>query len=210
MSDTKPFIIGISGYAGAGKDKFAAMLREQLEQRSHTVALVSSGDLIRQYVLDHQLGDIGDRALLQRVVSEVAKTHGYTYWLEQSIKQAAAAGTEVLLCPGLRQEVEVDALHDRGDVIIAIDVPIEQRYERSQQRSRPGDDISFEQFKKNEEAERAGAAQQIDAVIAKADTIIDNDGTLEQLEAVAADIAAGYPAKPKPAYKATSYKETGV
>ncbi len=193
MTDQKPAILALAGYAGAGKDTFAALLKTEFVAITTKVALVSSGDLIRQYVRDHNLGDPGDRALLRHVVDLVAETHGYTYWLEQSIAQAQASRIEVLLYPGLRQAVEVTFLHERGDKIAVIDVPLETRYERSRLRARPGDDISFETFKANEEAERAGTAQQIEAVIAAADTTIANDGTLEQLTAAAAAMVRDFP-----------------
>jgi len=194
MSDQAPTILGLAGYAGAGKDTFAGLLKAKFEASGKSVALVSSGDLIRRYVRDHNLGDPGDRPLLRRVVDDVAKTHGYTYWLEQSIAQAQAGAIEILLYPGLRQQVEVEFLHRRGDTIAIIEVPLETRYERSKLRGRPGDDVSLETFKANEEAERAGTAQQIDAVVAAADIIITNDGTFEQLTAVAARMAQDFPA----------------
>jgi dephospho-CoA kinase len=202
MPDQTPAILALAGYAGAGKDTFAALLKTQFEATGKTTTLVSSGDLIRQYVRDHDLGDPGDRALLRQVVDDVAKTQGYTYWLEQSIAQAVAGSIDILLYPGLRQQVEVEFLHRRGDQIAIIEVPLETRYERSKQRGRPGDDISLETFKANEAAERAGTAQQIEAVIAAADITIINDGTLEQLTAVAARMAQDFPAL-KPRYSTT-------
>lgn len=198
MADTqpisKPAILALAGYAGAGKDTFAGLLKEQFAHSGKTVTLVSSGDLIRKYVRDHKLGDPGDRALLRHVVDEVAKTHGYTYWLKRSIAAAQTAQIDILLYPGLRQSVEVEFLHQRGDKIAVIEVPLEIRYRRSKLRARPGDDISLEAFKANEEAERAGTAQQIEAVIAAADTTIANDGTLEQLTATSAAIVSDFPA----------------
>ncbi|HEX7259760.1 MAG TPA: AAA family ATPase [Candidatus Saccharimonadia bacterium] len=198
----KPSIIGIAGYFGAGKDKFAEMLKQHLEGRGHNVDMVSSGDLIRQYVSDNKLGDPADRNVLRKTVDEVGAKHGYTYWLEQSIRQAEHGGTDILLYPGLRQKVEADYIHGRGDIILAIDAPVEVRYQRAQVRGRAGDEVDFEAFKAAEEAERAGTAQQIDAVIQAADTTISNDGTLEQLEQVAHAIAETYPEKPAPRYSA--------
>ncbi len=201
----KPRIIGIAGYFGAGKDKFAEMLKAQFEKQGKKVAMVSSGDLIRQYVRDHNLGDPADRNVLRKTVDDVGAEHGYTYWLEQSIKQAAEAGTDILLYPGLRQAVEADYIHARGDVILAIDAPAEVRYQRAQARGRAGDDVNFETFKATEEAERAGTAQQIEAVINAADTTIVNDGMLEQLEKVAKVISSTYPGPLAKTYIASQF-----
>ncbi len=203
MQSAKPAVIGLAGYAGAGKDVFAGLLREAFSAQGKTASVVSSGDLIRAYVAEKKLGDPGDRALLRKTVDQVATEHGYTFWLERAL--AESASRDILLYPGLRQEVEVDFLHRRGDILIGIEVPIKVRYARSQSRNRPGDNISFETFAANEEAERAGTAQQIDAVMAKLDVIIRNDGTLEQLGAVAATIARDYPDGLPKQYKATDF-----
>ncbi|HUC20446.1 MAG TPA: AAA family ATPase [Candidatus Polarisedimenticolaceae bacterium] len=202
INSPKPNVIGVAGYFGAGKDKFAEMLKQQLEARGFKVGMISSGDLIRQYVRDNDLGDPADRDVLRKTVDEVGAQYGYTYWLEQSIDQASRAGIDILLYPGLRQAVEANFLHDRGDIILTLDAPLEVRYQRAQQRGRAGDDVDFETFKANEEAERAGTAQQIDAVTQAADTTVLNNGSLEQLEQVAAAIAQTYPRKPEPRYNA--------
>lgn len=194
MSEPKsPQVLALTGYAGAGKDCFAELIKDAFTAIGKSAAIVSSGDLIRQYVRDHNLGDPGDRAVLRRIVDEVGRTHGYTYWLERSIEKAGQEGIEILLYPGLRQTIEVDFLHQRGDKIMAIDVPIERRYAWAQERARPGDDVSFAVFRANEEAERAGTAQQIDAVMGNADVKIINNGTIEQLKAVADAVVADFP-----------------
>lgn len=205
MNANHPAILALAGYAGAGKDTFAQLLLDQFGRAGKTVELIASGDLIRQYVRDHNLGDPGDRSLLRQTVDDVAKTHGYTYWLEQSIAQAEAGGTEILLYPGLRQTIEVEFLHKRGDKIAVIEVPLEVRYQRSKERGRPGDDIDLAAFKANEEAERAGTAQQLDAVIAAADTTISNNGTLEQLTAAATKIAQDFPDSLKKTYNTQTF-----
>lgn len=201
MESSKPYIIGITGYAGAGKDSFAGLLEQQLVAAGKSVSLVSSGDLIRAYVKEHGLGDIGDRAVLRQAVDDVAKTESYTFWLERAIESASVS--DVLLYPGLRQTVEVDLIHRRQGIAIAIDAPIETRYTWAQSRARQGDNIDFETFKANEEAERAGSAQQLDNVVAKADVVIANDGTLEQLEQLATVIARAVPGQVASQYRAS-------
>lgn len=190
-SRQKPAVIALTGYAGAGKDSFAKLLQEAFAQKGISAEIVASGDLIRTYVREHNLGDPGDRAVLQQTVTSVATTHGFLFWLKRSIE--VAKDVEVLLYPGLRQTVEVDYLHQRGDIIIGIDVPIETRYERAQKRARPGDEITFERFQENEAAERYGKGQQIAEVMKSLDVTVVNNGSFEQLRAVAERIAASFP-----------------
>lgn len=204
-SQAAPTIIGVTGYAGAGKDTFARLLAAQFNHRGFAAVIVSSGDLVRQYVRDHRLGDPADRGLLQRVASEVMAAHGYDVWLEHSLA-GLPPQTQVLLYPGLRHPDEVDFIHRHHGIAIGIDVPVQTRYVRSQARNRPGDNIDFEQFKINEQAERHGKGQQIEAVMAKIDVTIYNDGSLGQLTATAAAIAATYPGSPATAYYASAFE----
>jgi dephospho-CoA kinase len=196
-------VIALAGFAGAGKDSFAELLQAAFATRHQQATIVSSGDLIRDYVTEHQLGDPGDRALLRQVVVDVAAEHGYTFWLERALTTAAQA--DVILYPGLRQTVEVDFLHQHGGIVIGIDVPIKVRYARTQARQRPGDDIDFATFTANEQAERRGQGQQIEVVMGKVDALVQNDGSFEQLGAVATAIAEAYPDKLAKSYQGSHY-----
>jgi dephospho-CoA kinase len=198
----KPYVIGVTGYPGAGKDTFAAQLKEAVETSGRSAQLVSSGDLIRQYVRDNKLGDYGDRELLQKIASKVMAERGPEIWLEQAI--AAAQDCDVLLYPGLRHPDELAEIHQNQGIVVVIDVPIEVRYQRSQRRKRHGDEMSFEEFKVDDAGERAGKGQQVEAVVAQADVIVQNDGDLAQLKRVAETIIASLPDQIKPRYDAST------
>lgn len=205
-SQAAPTIVGVTGYPGAGKDTFARLLADQFNHRGFAAVIVSSGDLVRQYVRDHKLGDPADRGVLQRVASEVMAAHGYDVWLEYALDSLAPA-TQVLLYPGLRHPVEAEFIHRHHGIAVGIDVPVQTRFMRSQARNRPGDNISFEQFKANEQAERHGKGQQVEAVMAMLDVTVYNDGSLDQLIAVAAAIAAAYPGAPAKTYYASAFNQ---
>jgi dephospho-CoA kinase len=197
-----PTVVGLTGYAGAGKDTFAKLLSRCFNQHSTDAVIVSSGDLIRQYVRDHNLGDPGNRPLLQKVAGEVMADRGYDVWLEQAIASAAPT-TQVLLYPGLRHPVETDFIHRHRGFTIGIKVPVQVRYSRAQARNRPGDTMSIEQFKANEQVERHGRGQQIEVVMGMLDVKVRNDGTLQQLEAVAEAIATDFPDRLAKTYTAS-------
>ena len=199
-----PTVIGLTGYPGAGKDTFAKLLSQHFNQHGTEAVIVSSGDLIRQYVRDHNLGDPGDRPLLQKVAGEVMAERGYDVWLEQAIASAAPT-TRVLLYPGLRHPLEAEFIKRHHGLTIGIKVPRQIRYERAQSRNRPGDAMSLEEFKANEEAERNGQGQQVEVVMNMLDVKVRNDGTLGQLEAVADAIATDFPDHMAKAYNASEY-----
>lgn len=199
-----PTVIGLTGYAGAGKDTFAKLLSQHFHEHGIEAVIVSSGDLIRQYVRDHNLGDTGDRPLLQKVAGEVMADRGYDVWLEQAIASAAPT-TRVLLYPGLRHPLEAEFIKRHHGFTVGIKVPMRIRYERAQGRNRPGDTMSIEQFKANEETERHGQGQQVEVVMGMLDIKVRNDGSLKQLEGVADAIATDFPDHLAAVYNASEY-----
>ncbi|MBI2107816.1 hypothetical protein HYT54_01705 [Candidatus Woesearchaeota archaeon] len=68
-------------------------------------------------------------------------------------------------------------------VLVAIDAPIEIRFERLLKRGRLGDARTLEDFKRQEEKEnlKIDTGQQLDKCISMADKVVINDSTLEQL-----------------------------
>jgi dephospho-CoA kinase len=199
-----PTVIGLTGYPGAGKDTFAKLLSQHFNQHDTEAVIVSSGDLIRQYVRDHNLGDPGDRPLLQKVAGEVMAERGYDVWLEEAIASADPT-TRVLLFPGLRHPLEAEFIKRHHGFTIGIKVPRQIRYERSQGRNRPGDTMSLEEFTANEEAERNGQGQQVEVVMGMLDVKVRNGGSLKQLEEVAEAIATDFPDHVAATYNAGDY-----
>ena len=85
---------------------------------------------------------------------------------------------------GIRAIAEADAVKRYGGSMIAVTAPIKVRFKRAQGRGRVGDDASFEAFKAIEEKESVGknaSDQNVNAVVAQADYIINNTGTLPEL-----------------------------
>ena len=82
--------------------------------------------------------------------------------------------------------MEVEFLRKKEDfLLIAVDADIKIRYERIRQRKSSTDNVSFETFQKNEEREMQSSdinAQNLRACIEKADIVVDNSGTIEDLK----------------------------
>jgi len=178
-------IIGITGQPAAGKDTAASRLEE------HGFLHVSTGDFLRQ-----QLKKQGGEPTSRQAVSDFAKAmrekYGAGYPTTELLKKFA--GKDIVLS-GLRQIVEIETLRSQKDerfVLIAPSAPIEKRYAWARARGREGDDVSFEEFKRMEDYERAGVAQQVDAVLAMADLIIENDGTIDDLKQKIDEALSGF------------------
>lgn len=167
-------IIGITGNPSSGKDTIA----HHLETKGFLH--ISSGDLLRAEMKKYGL--LSDRAHMHDFVIEMRKKRGPAYLAEEAAK--VISGDTII--SGLRNVAEVEVLRKlfgKQFALLAVDAPIEVRYERSKGRGRAGDHVSFEQFRVQEESERHGRpeAQQVDDVIAMADYSIKNEGTKEEL-----------------------------
>jgi len=96
--------------------------------------------------------------------------------------------SEKAVISGIRGTAEVEFFRRRFGpdfLLLVVEAPLATRYARARKRNRPGDDISFEEFRRIEEHERAAVsgAQEVDKVIALADLTVDNSGSLEALTA---------------------------
>ena len=197
---SSPIVIGITGNPGSGKDTLAVMLQRHFTEHGLQAVVIPPGDLVRAYVREHHLGDPSDRTALNHAAQQVRESHGSNFWLQRAIDQAA--GMDILLYPGMRHGTELELARQHHGIIVAIDAPRELRYQWVRHRNRPGDDISFEKFTAQEEAERNSATHQVDLLMAAANVRVQNDGTLEQLDTVGQDIATHFPGHLEARYNA--------
>jgi dephospho-CoA kinase len=166
--------IGLVGHPSSGKDTVAAHLVDR-----HKFIHVSTGDLVRFYIAEHDLGE-PTRELMHQVGNILRIEHGPDYLVRLALKTQATH----LAVSGLRALAEVTALKEAGGIIIGCTAPLELRYRRAKERGRIGDDISFEAFTEQEEAEEVSTnpdAQNVAGVMAMADYTIENSGSLEHL-----------------------------
>lgn len=166
-------IFGIVGQPSCGKDTVAEYLSNL--GFNH----ISTGDLIRADM--RKLGIPIDRDNMRKFSTESRQQKGAAY----PINELSEINSNTVFS-GMRNVPEIKALREKfgnNFKLIAVDAPIEIRYARIAGRQREGDQITFEQFKEQEEAERNGNpdAHQVDQVVALADLIIVNDGSKEDL-----------------------------
>ncbi len=116
--------------------------------------------------------------------------------LGQSLRQEAGPGVlgqraAAALRPGryvvdsIRHPDEIDHLRKAGKLLLlAIDAPIELRFARAQKRGRNENAQTVEEFRTLEDRERTDepTAQQLHRCFDLADVVIDNRGTVEDLE----------------------------
>ncbi|HEY3862993.1 MAG TPA: AAA family ATPase [Verrucomicrobiae bacterium] len=167
-------IIGVCGQPASGKDTAAEFFV------SKGFMHISLGDALRREM--RKQGLPVDRASMSIFAADAKKARGAGYLAKLAISMIS--GNAII--SGIRGSAEVDLLRQQFGpdfLLIAVDAPLELRYGRATKRNRPGDNISFEQFRMIENHERSAAsgAQEVDKVIALADHTLDNSGSIEML-----------------------------
>lgn len=166
-------IIGLTGTLGAGKGTVADILRErgfryyscsdylrnELARRGEEITIPNLAALGNKLREKHGGGEIAKR-VLNMIVSDKA------------------------LVDSLRHPDEINTLKKAKDfTLIAVDAPLKTRYERIQIRNRHDDNMSFEEFKKQEKLQMNGRGpnMQLGRCIKMAKFKIKNDGSMDDL-----------------------------
>lgn len=169
-----PLFIAVAGHPSSGKDTAA----HYIVDRYHC-AHVSLSGLIREYIIEHNLGE-PDRDLLSGTGDALRKQHGGDYLVKLAVEKVAPPA----VLSGIRTIEEAKTFQKLGGKIIAITVPIEVRYQRAHARGGLKDDVSFEKFKAQQEHEAVNTdptMMNVEGVIKMADYSIENLGTKEEL-----------------------------
>ncbi len=162
------------GPPAVGKDTVAAYV-----EKKYKLHHISSGDLLREYVKNNNLGDF-DRRNLQIAGNNLRKKMGG----DVLVKMAFEKVSDNLILSGLRAIDEVKTFKKLGGIVISINAPLERRYELAKSRGRIDDNVTLDDFIKIEEEENRNPdrnSQNVDEVISMSNLEILNDGSLDDL-----------------------------
>lgn len=167
-------IIGITGYLAAGKGEAA----EYLSSR-HGFIKRGYGDVIRAELT--KMGVPLGRDAEYAYANEMRQKFGFGYW-SKMIVETLKPGEDVVV-EGVRNPGELPELSAAGDFyLIAIEAPVDKRFERVLSRKKIGDPTTFDEMKEKSEREAENEdpnKQRIQPCIDKADFVVVNDGDLE-------------------------------
>ena len=168
-------IIGITGALGAGKGTVAAYLTKNKNFVYLSVRNFLAAEVLKQ-------GKMVSREAIAKIAADFKAAHGTEYIMQELVNQTAHEKHSVVI-ESLRAPAEADFLKARGAKIWAIDTDAKVRYGRLMESKKDAERISFEQFIKNEETELGGAlaADSLLGAIQKADAVITNNGTKDEL-----------------------------
>lgn len=167
-------VICIIGQPGSGKDCLGNFL-EKKKNFSH----ISTGNIIREEMKKENIPI--DRKNMRIFSQNRRREIGNSY--PANIAVGKIVGDTVISGP--RNTEEVHVFKDKfGEnfILVAVDAPIKVRYERIKNgRGRTGDDISFNEFKAQEEAELSSKTHGLNELLLAADYVVDNSGTEEKM-----------------------------
>lgn len=164
--------IGLTGTNGAGKGEVAAYLKEK------GFSYISLSDLIRE-----ELGKRREEITRDNLIktgNQLRKKYGSDILARLALKKVK--GKTVI--DSIRNPEEIKYLsQNRGFTLLAVDAPVELRYERAKKRGREESASTLQEFKEKETEEMAttGKGQQLLNCMQLADFTIINDGSLQDL-----------------------------
>ncbi|HEC82287.1 MAG TPA: flagellar hook-basal body complex protein FliE [Thermoplasmatales archaeon] len=161
--------IAFTGLPGAGKTEAVNIAKEL------GIKVVSMGDEVRNETMARgfELNDSN----VGRVADEMREKYGKDIWAKKCLKKIK--NNEIVVIDGIRNIEEVETFKNaiRNFILIAIHASPSTRYERLMNRRRKDDSTKIEDLKKREKRELAWG---IGNVIAMADIIVVNEGSLEE------------------------------
>jgi len=183
MSDDIQYI-GIAGTAGSGKDTVAMLMGEMFGSIS-----IGTGDMVRAiarqvYHLPAHVRPTHDQAY--NVATFMRKHLSPSSIIELCLLEGQVQNVRLVIIHGLRTMAEADIFRKAGGIIVGVDADIEKRYARLR---KDRDTLAnYDEFLKQEELENEGVSKKhedlgIRYIIESADVKIDNNGSIEDLEA---------------------------
>lgn len=165
-------LIGIVGQPGSGKDTAADYIAKQCG-----FTHISSGDVLREYVIKNSLGSI-DRQNLQKIVTKLRREKGNDVLVQEILHSCTFQGVVI---SGLRHPDEARLIKQQHGILLAIAADPDTRYKFSVKRNRAGDNVSSQEFTTLVKRENLGGAWDIGQVIKMADIVVSNNASLKML-----------------------------
>lgn len=169
-------IIGLTGKNASGKGEAAAYLKNKGFEYH------SLSDVLREEATKRNIEH--SRENLINLGNRLRNELGANYLAKKINQKIQSSHVEDFVVDSIRSPFEIEELRKNKDfILVAVEAPIELRFERLLKRGRLGDAATLEEFKIQEEKENLNnpAGQQLDKCISMADKKIVNDGKLEHL-----------------------------
>ena len=172
-------LIGITGTDGSGKGTVVDYLVKE-KGFTHYSARAIWLEIFKERNIEPS------RANMRLVANEMREKHGNDFVVSHYLRLLKEDGAQNAIIESIRATAEAETLKSNGGILVAVDAGQEIRYARVQRRRSESDKVTLEQFIAHEDLETNDPnphGMQKQKVIAMADFIIMNNGTLEELHA---------------------------
>jgi dephospho-CoA kinase len=172
-------VIGITGSLGGGKGTVVDYLISK-----HGFSHYSSSGLLTEMLKERN--ETVDRDAMYHLANELRAKNPAGVPAETFAKYEAEDGESDAIFESLHTVREVDFIKSVGGIVLAVTADSDIRYERILSRGSVKDNVTKEQFIAQQEREEKGSADKnksnIFDTIKVADFVIENNGTLEELQ----------------------------
>ena len=170
MEHRSRLIILVAGMPGSGKTMLSSVAREM------GIPVYVMGDVIREEA--RRRGLEPTPANLNMVARLLREEQGPAVVAERVAEKLARDTSRVVLVDGVRSLVEVEVFQRLGRVVIvAVHASPRTRFERLRRRGRPGDPVSWEEFRQRDMTELGFS---LGSVIALADYMLVNESSQDE------------------------------
>jgi dephospho-CoA kinase len=168
-------IIAFSGMPFSGKSEAVKIARKQ------NIPIIRMGDFIWEETKSRGL-EINDENV-GKIANKMRKTHGKDIWAKKTLEKIKTLPkTDKLVIDGVRNIEEIETFKKelgKDFILIAVDLSDETRYKRALNRGREDDSQDLELIKKRDKRELSWG---LGDLIASADIVITNEGSLEEFK----------------------------
>ncbi len=184
MEKNKKIIIGIIGEKGSGKGTVSNYLMENYKIDHFCVSDILKRTLENIHILP-------TRENYNKLAISLKKTFKKTVLIDALIEDIEKDKAKIVIADGIRMNGDVEPFRKKyknNFYLLYVTADVKVRYERTKKRKeKAGEDkTTFKQFKKQE---KNPTEKDIPKIGKKADFILNNNGTKEQLEAQIKEIA---------------------
>lgn len=171
-------IIGLTGKNASGKGEAASYLQKK------GFVYFSLSDELREEAKEKAIGPA--RENLIKLGNELREKFGANYLakkINEKINQIKENRNNFIVDSIRNLEEAKELKKNKNFILVAIDAPIESRFQRAVKRKRAGDAKTLKEFEELEEREnlKNKTGQQLNECMGMADKLIVNDSSLEDL-----------------------------
>jgi len=172
-------IIGLTGKMAAGK----GVVAEYLKNKGYSYHSLS--DVLRDELKVRNIEETIPN--LVKLGNELRAKNGAGVIGKRLLKKIQDNSETNAIADSIRNPAEIASLKesDHKFILIAVDAPLELRYQRTASRGRAGDNMTLEKFKEEDFKQLKNSdpnAQQILECFKQADYTVVNEGTLAELQ----------------------------